>query len=104
MMIVSVMHVVGLIVSRKLREHWLELLPKFSDATDGMKGMAYNLGIIDEKPVMPHHSYVEKVEYWAMVWGTCVMVATRRPDVGQQLVDAVPAEVGSRPRHGGPLV
>ena len=30
----------------------------------------------DKKPVLPHHSYIEKAEYWAVVWGTIVMVIT----------------------------
>ena len=76
MMIVAVMHVVSLIVSKRLRMHWLELIPKLRDGTDGLKVFGYNLGLTRKKPELPHHTYVGKVEYWAMVWGTLVMVAT----------------------------
>ena len=34
-MVVSVTHLVSLIVSRKLREHWKEMLPKAADAREG---------------------------------------------------------------------
>lgn len=38
--------------------------------------IAYLLGLRRRRPVLPAHSYVEKVEYWAVVWGTFVMAAT----------------------------
>jgi cytochrome b subunit of formate dehydrogenase len=76
MVVVSVMHFAALLVSRNLRHHWYEMLPKFRDATDAAKGMGYNLGLLKEKPVMPSHSYIEKAEYWAVIWGTVIMVIT----------------------------
>jgi formate dehydrogenase gamma subunit len=76
MMAVSVMHVASIIFSRKLREHWLEMIPRWRDIPDAMNGTAYNLGLKKDKPKLPHHGYVEKAEYWAVVWGTAVMVVT----------------------------
>jgi cytochrome b subunit of formate dehydrogenase len=76
MMLVSVMHLYSLIFMKKMREHWLEMLPRFSDATDMLRGTLYNFGVLKEKPVLPAHSYIEKAEYWAVVWGTIVMVIT----------------------------
>lgn len=73
---VSLMHVVSLVWSRPLREHWLDLLPKLRDMTDGIAMFAYNLGLRRTQPQLPHHTYVEKAEYWAVVWGTAVMVLT----------------------------
>jgi cytochrome b subunit of formate dehydrogenase len=76
MVVVSVMHVVSLIASRKLRHHWLDLLPKWSDVTQGMGVFLYNLGLKKTKPAVSAHGYIEKVEYWAVVWGTAVMAVT----------------------------
>ncbi len=73
---VSFMHLFSLIFNRKLRQHWFEMLPRYRDMVDGINGMLYNLGIKDKKPALAHHGYVEKAEYWAVVWGTMVMVAT----------------------------
>jgi cytochrome b subunit of formate dehydrogenase len=70
------MHLFSLIFNRKLREHWLEMLPRVQDGWDGLHGMLYNLGMRSDKPKLPHHGYIEKAEYWAVVWGTVVMVAT----------------------------
>lgn len=37
----------------------------------------YNLGLRELRPVHSREpSYVEKIEYWAFVWGTCVMTGT----------------------------
>ncbi len=76
MMIVSAMHLYSLIFMKRLREHWLEMLPRIGDVRDAIGGTAYNLGLKNRKPALPHHSYIEKAEYWAVVWGTIVMVIT----------------------------
>jgi cytochrome b subunit of formate dehydrogenase len=69
-------HAVSLIVSRKLREHWKEMLPAPNDAREALSNMAYNLGMGKRKPGRSPHSYIEKAEYWALVWGSVVMAAT----------------------------
>jgi cytochrome b subunit of formate dehydrogenase len=73
---VSLTHLVSLIVSRKLREHWKEMLPNANDPREALSGFAYNMGLGDRQPVRSAHSYVEKAEYWAVVWGAIVMIAT----------------------------
>jgi cytochrome b subunit of formate dehydrogenase len=76
MTVVSVMHVISLIVNRRLREHWYTLFPRVRDIREAMQALAYNLGLRKEKPVISSHSYIEKAEYWAVVWGTVIMVLT----------------------------
>jgi cytochrome b subunit of formate dehydrogenase len=73
---VSFMHLFSLIFSRGLRERWTHLAPRLRDVTDALHNTAYNLGLRKTKPALPSHSYIEKAEYWAVVWGTAVMVAT----------------------------
>ncbi len=53
-----------------------DLLPVYQDVTDAIKVMKYNLGFSKEKPMFGRFSYIEKSEYWALVWGTVVMAAT----------------------------
>ena len=72
----SVTHAVSLLVSRKLRKHWLEMLPNRNDPREALSNFAYNMGLGDRKPTRSAHSYVEKAEYWAVAWGAVVMVAT----------------------------
>jgi len=73
---VAVTHAVSLIVNRKLREHWKEMLPNVDDPREALSNFAYNIGLGDEPPGRSPHSYVEKAEYWAVVWGAVVMAAT----------------------------
>ena len=73
---VSLTHLVSLIVSRKLREHWKHMFPNVSDAREASAGFAYNLGLGDAPPRRSPHSYIEKSEYWAVIWGAVVMSAS----------------------------
>ena len=73
---VSVTHLLSLIVNRKLRDHWKEMLPNINDPREALAGFAYNLGLGDQPPVRSPHSYIEKAEYWAVVWGAIVMIAS----------------------------
>jgi cytochrome b subunit of formate dehydrogenase len=73
---VSVTHLVSLIVSRRLRDHWKEMLPNTRDPREALSGFAYNLGLGSVEPQRSPHSYVEKAEYWAVVWGAVVMATT----------------------------
>ena len=38
--------------------------------------LRYNLGLRPEKPRFGRFSYIEKAEYWALIWGTVLMGAT----------------------------
>jgi cytochrome b subunit of formate dehydrogenase len=73
---VAVIHVISLIQSRRLREHWYTLFPKVRDIREASQMFAYNLGLRKERPVISSHSYIEKAEYWAVVWGTLIMILT----------------------------
>ena len=75
-MAVTLTHLVSLIVSRKLREHWKEMLPTTNDPREALSNFAYNLGLGSEPPGRSSHSYVEKAEYWAVVWGAVIMIST----------------------------
>jgi cytochrome b subunit of formate dehydrogenase len=68
--------VVSLIASRRLRQHWLELLPRHTDVLEALQNFAYNLGLRRTRPHRSHHSYIEKAEYWAVVWGAVIMILT----------------------------
>lgn len=53
-----------------------DLMPTWKDVTDAIGVVQYNLGLSPTKPLLGRFSYVEKSEYWALVWGTIVMGAT----------------------------
>ena len=60
----------------KGRRLFLDLLPVWRDLTDPWKVLRYNLGFAPEKPKFDRFSYIEKAEYWALIWGTVLMGAT----------------------------
>lgn len=75
-LVVAVMHIVSLVTSRRLRDHWKELWPARRDIGDAVLNFLYNLGLVRHKPRIASHSYIEKIEYWAVIWGGVVMALT----------------------------
>ena len=49
---------------------------ELKDATDMVDVFAYYLGFSSKKPQFKRFNYAEKMEYWALVWGTFVMALT----------------------------
>ena len=47
---ISVTHLISLIVNRKLRDHWKEMLPNTNDPREALSGFAYNLGLGEHPP------------------------------------------------------
>jgi predicted CXXCH cytochrome family protein len=72
----SLIHAGYAAFSRRGRRLILDLLPRRSDFADALGVVRYNLGLSNDKPRFGRFSYVEKSEYWALVWGTIVMGLT----------------------------
>jgi cytochrome b subunit of formate dehydrogenase len=69
-------HIGYLAFTKPGRQLFLDLLPRWNDLTDPFKVLRYNLGLTEDKPKFGRFSYIEKSEYWALVWGTLIMGAT----------------------------
>lgn len=54
----------------------LTMMPGLKDVTDAFQSLSYNLGFSKEPPRMGRYTFGEKAEYWAVIWGTVVMVVT----------------------------
>jgi len=76
MVIASVYHAGYLVLSARGRRLLRDLFPRFADATGALRNVGYNLGLLRRRPRFGRFSYVEKAEYWALVWGTIVMACT----------------------------
>jgi formate dehydrogenase gamma subunit len=72
----SIYHVIYLITTRRGKEQFKALLPTFKDITDVIQMFRYYLGLASEKPRFDRYNYIEKAEYWALIWGTVVMSIT----------------------------
>jgi cytochrome b subunit of formate dehydrogenase len=72
----GVWHVYYLAFTAPGRRLFLDLLPNWRDVTDPWGVLKYNLGLSPDKPQFGRFCYVEKSEYWALVWGTIIMGVT----------------------------
>ena len=54
----------------------MRMLPAKKDLQDVIKTVKHNLGLSHEAPKMAKFNFGEKVEYWAVVWGTAIMALT----------------------------
>jgi cytochrome b subunit of formate dehydrogenase len=75
-MAAALAHILSLFSSSRLREHWKSLWPRMRDVKEVLENFIYNLGLSRKVPVRSPHSYIEKAEYWALVWGSVVMIVT----------------------------
>lgn len=76
MIMVSLYHIYYVSFTTRGRQLIKDLFPKYKDLMDALGVAKYNLGISKIKPKLDRFSYVEKAEYWALVWGTIVMSLT----------------------------
>lgn len=53
-----------------------DIFPRKKDLGQFVQMTGYNLGFRDEPPSFGRFGYVEKAEYWALLWGTLMMIVT----------------------------
>lgn len=71
----TIWHLVYLRTARG-KQFLKDIFPTKGDFQDFLHMVGYNLGVKVEKPKFSRFNYVEKAEYWALVWGTGVMIIT----------------------------
>jgi cytochrome b subunit of formate dehydrogenase len=70
------LHFAHIAVSAKARRQMSAFLPGTRDFREFLHRVSYNLGLRSEPPAPVRVGYVEKVEYWAALWGTLVTAVT----------------------------
>ncbi len=58
------------------RPRRLSMLPGLQDVRDGLGSVAYLAGLRKEGPRYDRYDFKQKIEYWAMIWGTFSMGIT----------------------------
>ncbi len=76
MVLVSLYHTYYILRVPRGKQLLRDMLPDKSDITELFGMVKYNLNASPEKPKLGRFSYIEKAEYWALIWGTFVMAAT----------------------------
>jgi len=65
-----------LLFARSWKGELVSLLPNIGDVSGFIQHMKYHLGLSKEKPDFDRYSYIEKAEFWALVWGNIIMALT----------------------------
>ncbi|MGQ9798772.1 MAG: cytochrome b/b6 domain-containing protein [Ignavibacterium sp.] len=76
MITISLYHLYYILFTKRGRQLVYDLLPRWQDVKDAIGVAKFNLGFSNQKPKLDRFSYVEKAEYWALIWGTVVMSVT----------------------------
>jgi cytochrome b subunit of formate dehydrogenase len=69
-------HLIALVGTRAGRGYCRALWFVWADAKDAWAQFAHNVGLSSGRPPGRRWNYAEKAEYWALVWGSVVMVIT----------------------------
>ena len=69
-------HLYYVLFTERGKQFIRDMVPKLKDARDVGDALKYYFSFQNEKPKFDRFSYVEKAEYWALIWGTAVMVTT----------------------------
>jgi formate dehydrogenase gamma subunit len=69
-------HVAYLLLAAKGRKLLRDFLPEKKDVQDVLTNVHYLSGASPEKAKLKRFGYPEKMEYWAVVWGTIIMGVT----------------------------
>jgi formate dehydrogenase gamma subunit len=69
-------HVAYVLVTRPGRKLIKDMIPRPKDARDMAANARFLAGLRKEKPAFGRFGYAEKMEYWAVLWGTIIMGAT----------------------------
>ena len=62
--------------TRRGRRFLLDMLPRMSDLREVTQQVAYLLGLRAEPARFDRFSYIEKAEYWSLIWGSVIMAVT----------------------------
>jgi formate dehydrogenase gamma subunit len=73
MVAVSLYHIGYIIFTKRGRRFLSDMWFKKTDITDLTQTFKYYMGKTKERPKFRRFSYIEKMEYWAVAWGTVVM-------------------------------
>jgi len=73
---VSVYHLIYILFNKRGRHLVIDFLPRKKDLSEFKGSILYLTGKDIDKPKFGRFSYIEKMEYWAVVWGTVIMGIT----------------------------
>ena len=76
LLVAGAYHVIYLLTTRDGRQLLKDFLPATKDIKDVTDSARYLTGLSATKPKTARFGYAEKMEYWAVIWGTIIMGVT----------------------------
>lgn len=77
LMLLSVVYHIGALGYKLyVRRDRPTMLPGLADVKNALQALMYNFGLSRTRPQQGRYGFEEKMEYWAVVWGTIVMAIT----------------------------
>lgn len=73
---VSVYHVFYCLFSSRGNRELREMIPTLKDLKEPVSMIRYNLGRSEEYPEFARFNFIEKFEYYAVAWGSAIMIVT----------------------------
>jgi cytochrome b subunit of formate dehydrogenase/nitrate/TMAO reductase-like tetraheme cytochrome c subunit len=74
--VIAVHHIWFLLFNPLGKEQRKRFMPRLRDVRDLWDNIMFYIGRRPQRPRFGRFTYMEKAEYWALVWGTAVMVGT----------------------------
>jgi len=72
----AIYHLYYIIFTERGRQFLRDVMFRTKDLKDMIQMVKYNLGRAKERPRFARFNYIEKSEYWALIWGTIMMTVT----------------------------
>ncbi len=72
----AIYHLVGIVHLWFIRREAGSMWPRWNDLKDLVGMFKFDLNLSRERPKFDRFSFEEKVEYWALLWGTAIMGIT----------------------------
>jgi formate dehydrogenase gamma subunit len=76
LIVVSIFHLFEVAYKVFVLRVRLTMMPSWKDVTDAVQYFLYNVRLAKTPPQFPRYNFGEKAEYWAVIWGTVIMVIT----------------------------
>ena len=76
LLLAGLYHLIHILTTREGRRLVKDLFPVKKDLADLRCAVRYLAGLSAEKPQIGRFGYAEKMEYWAVLWGTIIMGVT----------------------------
>jgi len=72
----GIFHLWQILVMLFVNRESSNMLPSLKDVSDLLQMISFNLGKTNKRPQFDRYTVEEKIEYWALIWGSIIMMIT----------------------------